>query len=245
MKTVFHDRPGADVSHADWSMRAASLIAGIALLLMTALAVFGNFVVIEALITPGDAARTARDVTGSEMLFRWGVAAFVLVAVLDVVVAGALLTLFEPVHRSLSVMAAWFRIAYAAVLLVAAAQLVIALDLLDDPGQVLRAAAAFTTIWNIGLVFFSFHLLLIGYLAYRSSFMPRVIGILLVIAGVGYLTDGLGLVLVPGYSLDIALFTFAGEVVLIFWLLISGRRRSTRPRAGEHVEPPRERTAQS
>ena len=166
-------------------------------------------------------------------------------AVLDVVVAGALLILFEPVHRSLSAMAAWFRIAYAAVLLAAAAQLVIALDLLDDPVQVLRATEAFTSIWHIGLVFFSFHLLLIGCLAYRSGFMPRVIGILLVIAGLGYLADGLGLVLVPGYSLDIALFTFAGEVVLIFWLLISGRRLSTRPGAGEHAELLRERTAQS
>jgi hypothetical protein len=61
-------------------MRAASLIAGIALLLMTVLAVFADFAAIEALITPGDAARTAGDITGSETLFRWGVAAFVLVA---------------------------------------------------------------------------------------------------------------------------------------------------------------------
>jgi hypothetical protein len=72
-----------------------------------------------------------------------------------------------------------------------------------------------------------------------------VIGILLVIAGLGYLADGLGLVLVPGYSLDIALFNFAGEMVLIFWLLISGRRLTTRPGTGEHVELPRERAAQS
>ncbi|MFB4274542.1 DUF4386 family protein [Nonomuraea sp. MTCD27] len=90
MKTIFHARPGADVSHAGWSMHAASLIAGIALLLMTVLAVFANFAAIEALITPGDAARTARDITGSETLFRQGVAVFVLVAVLDIVVAGAL-----------------------------------------------------------------------------------------------------------------------------------------------------------
>ncbi|MFB4274589.1 DUF4386 domain-containing protein [Nonomuraea sp. MTCD27] len=245
MKTIFHPTSAPGVSHTGWSMRTASLIAGIALLLMTVLAVFANFVAIDALITPGDAAQTARDITGSETLFRWGVAAFVLVAVLDVVVAGALLTLFEPVHRSLSAMAAWFRIAYAAVLLAAAAQLVIALDLLDDPAQVLRATEAFTTIWHIGLVFFSVHLLLIGHLAYRSGFMPRVIGILLVIAGLGYLSDGLGLVLVPGYSLDIALFTFAGEVVLIFWLFISGRRLTTRPEVGEHAELPLERTAQS
>jgi hypothetical protein len=75
-----HRCHGAVVNHAGWSMRAASLIAGIALLLMTVLAVFADFAAIEALITPGDAARTAGDITGSETLFRWGVAAFVLVA---------------------------------------------------------------------------------------------------------------------------------------------------------------------
>jgi hypothetical protein len=245
VKTIVHDSPGPNIGHTGWSMRTASLIAGIALLLMTPLAVFANFVAIDALITPGNAAQTAGDITGSEMLFRWGVAAFVLVAVLDVVVAGALRTLFEPVHRSLSEMAAWFRLAYAAVLLMAAAQLVIALDPLNDPEQVLRAAGAFTTIWHVGLLFFSLHLLLIGYLAYRSGFMPRVIGLLLVIAGLGYLADGLGLLLVPGYALDIAVFTFAGEVVLIFWLLISGRRLTARPDPAGRVELPQKRTAQA
>ncbi|RBQ16342.1 DUF4386 domain-containing protein [Spongiactinospora rosea] len=214
-------------------MGRASLVAGIALLLMTLLAGFANFVAIEGLTTPGDAAKTARDIAGSETMFRWGVAAFVLVAVLDVIVAGALLALFEPVDRRLSELAAWFRIAYAAVLLVAAAQLVIALDLLDDPGQVLRAVESFTTIWHLGLLFFACHLLLIGYLGYRSGFMPRVIGILLVLAGLGYLGDGLGLLLVRNYSFNIALFTFVGEVVLIFWLLISGRRLTERPGTGE------------
>lgn len=245
MRTSTYDRSGAAVGNTDWSMRTASLIAGIALLLMAVLAFFGNFVVIQALITPGDAARTAGDITGSEALFRWGIAAFVLVAVLDVVVAGALFTLFEHVHRGLAAMAAWFRAIYAAVLLVAAAQLVIALDPLNDPGQVLRAVGAFTTIWELGLVLFAFHLLLIGYLAYRSGFIPRAIGILLVIAGLGYLADGLGLVLIADYSLDIALFTFAGEVVLIFWLLISGRRPTTGSGTHGHGEPDRERTAQS
>jgi hypothetical protein len=207
------------------SMRRASLTAGLALALMAVIAPFGVFGAIGALVTPGDAARTAQDILGSEGLFRWGIASLILVVILDIVVAAALLQLFEPVHRSVSTMAAWFRVAYAAVYLVAITQLVIALGLLDDPSLALRAVNAYETIWNVGLILFGVHLLLIGYLAYRSGFMPRIFGILLVVAGLGYLADGFVLVLVPGTSISIGTFTFIGEVALIFWLLIIGRRK--------------------
>ncbi|YCK40207.1 DUF4386 domain-containing protein [Actinomadura sp. ATCC 39365] len=100
MKTTRYDRSGSDVGHAARSPRTAGLIAGLALVLMTVLAVFGNFIVVDALITPDDAGRTAGDLSGSELLFRWGIVALVLVAVLNVIVAGALLTLFEPAHRA-------------------------------------------------------------------------------------------------------------------------------------------------
>lgn len=212
------------MNQATRSLRTASLIAGLALLLMAVLSPFGKFVAVDALVTPGDAAKTAKDILDSEALFRWGIASLVVSAVLDIIVAGALLTLFEPVNRSVSTMAAWFRVAYAAVFLVAISQLVVALGLLGDADRALRAIDAFTTIWNAGLVLFAVHLLLIGYLAYRSGFMPRVFGILLVGTGLGYLADGFGAVLVPDYSVSIAQFTFVGEVALIFWLLIKGRR---------------------
>lgn len=68
----------------------ASTTAGIGLLLMAALAGFGNFVAVEGLVTPGDAARTATDITASEGLFRFGIATLFAVVALDVVVAWAL-----------------------------------------------------------------------------------------------------------------------------------------------------------
>ena len=49
--------------------------------------------------------------------------------------------------------------------------------------------------------------------------MPKWLGALLVLAGLGYLIDSIGKLFVPGYSLTLAAFTFVGEVVLIFWLL--------------------------
>jgi hypothetical protein len=217
------------MNHDTRSMRRASLTAGIALALIVALALFGTFLAVEGLVTPGDAGRTAQDILGSEGMFRLGIASLILVAILDVIVAVALFTVFEPVNREVSTIAAWFRAAYAAVYLVAISQLVVALGLLGDPDEALRAVDAFDTIWHVGLNFFGVHLLLIGVLAYRSDFMPRIFGILLVIAGLGYLADGFGAVLIPGYALDIGRFTFVGEAALMFWLLISGSRNDFGP----------------
>ena len=228
------------MNHDSRSLRTASLIAGLALALMAVLAVFGNFVAIQSLVTPGNAAKTAIDISNSEALFRWGIASLIVIAVLDIIVAGALLRLFEPVNRSVSITAAWFRVAYAAVYLVAVIQLVMALGLLGDPNQALRAIDAYDTIWLVGLILFGVHLLLIGYLAYRSGFMARVFGVLLVVAGLGYIADGFVAVLVPSPSISIGQFTFIGEAALIFWLLIKGTRKDfTEGEAdqGHHFDP--------
>ena len=212
------------MNHDTRSLRRASLTAGIALALIIVFAIFGEFGAVQRLVTPGDAGRTAQDILGSEGLFRFGIASLFLVVILDIIVAAALLILFEPVNRSLSTMAAWFRVAYAAVYLVAISQLVVALGLLGDPDQALRVVNAYDTIWHVGLNLFGVHLLLIGLLAYRSGFMHKVFGILLVIAGLGYLADGFAAVLIPDYSMNISGFTFVGEATLMLWLLIKGSR---------------------
>ncbi len=221
------------MNHDTRSLRRASLTAGLALALIIVLATFGAFGAVGALVTPGDAAKTAQDILGSEGLFRWGIASLILVVILDIIVAAALLTVFAPVNHSVSTMAAWFRAAYAAVYLVAISQLVLALGLLGNPDQALRAVDAYDTIWHVGLNLFGVHLLLIGLLAYRSDFMPKIFGILLVIAGLGYLADGFGAVLIPGYALDISRFTFVGEAALMFWLLIKGSRKGFSPREAD------------
>ena len=207
---------------------------------MAVLAGFAVFGAIAAQITPGDATRTAQDIAASQGVFRLGIAGLIVVVILDVIVATALYILFAPVNRMVAIMAAGFRIAYAAVYLVAIAQLVIAVDLLGNPAQALLAVNAYDTIWHVGLILFGVHLLLVGALAYRSGYVPKIFGILLVIAGAGYLVDGFGAVLVQDYAISIGAFTFVGEVALIFWLLISGtpEQPSTAPTPTRHRRRP-------
>ena len=152
---------------------------------MSALAGFGYQVAVKGLVTQGNAAKTATDVMAHQGLFRFGVLSLILVVVIDVVVAWALYRVFNQRANALSMLAAWLRIVYAGIFAVAITQLVEALRLLDnahhfDHSRMAQANAeglarinTFGDIWDAGLVLFGFHLLLIAYLAYRSSFVPN------------------------------------------------------------------------
>jgi len=221
---------------AERPIRTASLTAGIGLLLMSVLAGFGKFVAIDGLVTPGDAARTAIDITESAGLFRLGIAALFVVIALDVVVAWGLYRVFRPVNRNLSMVAAAFRLVYSGVFLVAIGQLFEPLRLLAGDAylavftadqlntQALLGITAFTDLWMVSLGLFGVHLLILGYLAYRSGYVPRFLGVLLVIAGFGYVIDSFGVMLSPGVWADVSTYTFIGEFLLALWLVIQGRR---------------------
>jgi hypothetical protein len=230
--TASEHRPESDASR---SMRTPALVAGLGILLMAFLAGFGNFVAVEGLVTPGDAARTADDILAAETTFRLGVLSLYLVVVLDVVVAWALMRVLSPVSQSLSRLAAWFRLAYAGVFLVAISQLAGVPDLVKTQGsafsaeqleaQALQKIDTFNDIWFASLVLFAVHLVLVGYLAHRSGYVPKILGVLVVVAGLGYAFDSVGTVLSESPPL-ISTVTFLGEFLLCLWLLIKGRRLS-------------------
>ena len=230
--------PGAGASQR---VRKAGLNAGIGLLLMAALAGLGYNVAVHGLITPGNAARTARDITSHEGLFGLGIASLFLVAALDVLVAWALYRVFSPVSQRLSAFAAWLRVVYAGVFAVAVAQLAAALRLLGSgisgtgPGAGRRHAAAladvsrFTDIWHAGLILFGLYLLVIAWLACRSGFMPKLLGGLVAIAGLGYIYDSTGVLLAHGSWTEVSAVTFIGEFLLALWLVTRARRITISP----------------
>ena len=217
------------------TMRSAHLVTGGGLLLMAALAGSGN-VIVQGMVTPSDPARTAADIAGSAGLFRLAVATLLLAVALDVLVAWGLYRVFSAVSGDIARLAAWFRVAYAAVFAVAVSQLAGVPDLLTGGGyaevfsapelqrQVMVSVDAFTNIWSAGLLLFGVHLLLVGYLALRSTYVPRVIGVLLVVAGIGYAFDTLVTVFSDGSPFAVSSVTFLGEFLFGVWLLVRGWR---------------------
>ncbi|MGE5375138.1 MAG: DUF4386 domain-containing protein [Bacteroidota bacterium] len=153
------------------------------------------------------------------------------VAILDVVVAWALYILFAPVNKTLSAIAAWMRVIYALIFMFAISKLFLALQAITaDATQAMSYLKAFQSIWDMALILFGFHLLVLGYLAFVSGYVPKWLGVFLLLASAGYIVDGFGKTLSPGYSLNLAQFTFIGEVLLIFWLLWRGFKGSDQTR---------------
>jgi hypothetical protein len=209
----------------DTRPRTAAIVAGISLLVMAFIAALSNFGVINSLTVPGDAGATARNLVNSAALFRLGAVGLIVVSILDVVVAWALYVVLRPVNPSLSLLGAWLRLAYAAILAAAVTSLFSALRAASvEPAQTLFLIKTFDQGWHIGLMVFGFHLGVVGVLVWRPGFFSRLVSALLVVAAVGYLVDSLGTLLSPTYSLGLSTFTFVGEVVFIFWLLIHGRK---------------------
>lgn len=213
---------GTDAS----AVRKASITAGAGLLLMAVLSGIGYLVAIKGLTVPGNAARTAEKIAAHSELFRFGIVSLFFVAALDVVVAWALYRVFAPVSGAISKFAAGLRIAYAGIFVIAIGRLVGVLGLLgtkQQPSAVLGRITSFTNIWDAGLVLFGLHLLVVAYLAYRSGYVPKVLGVLLAIAGLGYVFDSLSAALTHGSSTPVSSFTFVGEFLLALWLVTVGR----------------------
>jgi len=197
---------------------------------MAVIAPFAVFGVLGTLVVSGDATETFNNIEASQGLFRSGIAGFLVVIILDILVAWALYVLLAPVNRSLAILTAWLRVAFAAVFagalirLLDAAQLVAGATQSTLPPEqlseeVMSAVASFEDGWTgIALAIFGVHLLGLGYLLFRSVDFPGFLGVLVVIAGVGYLFDSFGTILVPDYALTVSTGTFVGEALLIFWL---------------------------
>lgn len=232
-------RPKIDAHTRPFSPRRAARIAGVSYLVMFVLAMVANFAVNQGVFEPGDATATVANITDSIGMFRLGAVGFLVIAVLDVVIAWALHVVFRQVNRDVSLAAAWFRLAYSAMLGVAVAPLFQVIQLvtggLDVPTdqvatQTMTAMAHFQTTWLLGLALFGAHLVLVGRLAVRSGLVSRILGNILVLAGIAYVADTIARMVLPDYQAAagvflavVALPSMIGEGWLGLWLLLSRR----------------------
>jgi hypothetical protein len=218
------------------SLRTAALVAGLGLLLMAIAAPYAELFVYPKLVVRGNATETVKNIIENKSLFISAIFGYLVTFICDVLVAWALYVLLEPVNAHLSLLTAWLRLVYTIIALVALLNLVNVLQLLNtsdyltgfQPGQlhaqVMLSLNAFRHDWYFGLLFFGLHLGLLGYLVFMSNYIPRIIGILLIVTGLGYLISTLQPYLFPKLNPDVASFTFYGELIFMLWLLIKGSR---------------------
>ncbi len=207
-------------------------LAGLAYLANIALGLFGEVVVRGTLVVAGDGLATATRIAENAGLWRLGLGGDLLMQLLDIPLIVVFYLLLRPVSRPLALMATAFNIVQTAVLAVNKLSMLAPLLLISAPAtpelgsQLLFWVRLHAHGFGIGLIFFGVACLLRGWLIARSGVLPRLLGVLLIAAGAGYLVNSFALLLAP--ALADRLFpwvlipSFVGELALSLWLLARG-----------------------
>ena len=199
---------------------------------------FAIGIVPAMLVVTGDPAGTARNIQSNEMLYRSSLVAHMVIDVTSVLLAVIFYDLFRVVSRRLALLVVFFTLVATAVEVAGLLNQFVPLLLLGSgpyasalPGSEAQVLAAMSFDlseigYSINSVFFAFYGLCIGYLIFRSTFLPRVIGVLMALGALSYLTYGTAHLLVPAFASRlvpwIQLPSLLGEGSLTLWLLLVG-----------------------
>jgi hypothetical protein len=211
---------------------------GVLYLIIIVIGALGEAVVRGGLIVSGDPAATAEKIRSAEFLWRVGTAGELVLLVCAAALTLIFYVLLRPVSRDLALLALSFNLVSIAVEADSALHLVATLFPLGNPNYLkildpnqLHAMAYFSIRshengFGVALIFFGCVCLVDGYLIFKSGYLPRVIGVLMQIAGLCYLTNSFALILSPSLAHRllpaILLPAFVGEASLCLWLLVKG-----------------------
>ena len=227
----------------DNSQRTAAKVAGIAGLLAFALVVFGNYVLLEPLIVPRNAADTARNILAHQTQFRFALVCFITYGIGGIVMLTALYVIFAPVNRGLALAGALFRLVFVMLWLVAPLNSLGALRLLGDSNylQVLepvrlqalaraQIAASFDD-YYVGLPFFGLAATVCAWLWLKSNYIPRGLAIFGVVGSAWCVFCAFAYLIFPNFNKIVNDYIFDSpmalfELVVSFWLLFKGLRPS-------------------
>ncbi len=218
--------------------RSYARAGGIAYLVIIAAGFFTEMVIRNAIIVPGDAAATAKNLLASPLLWRIGIAADLLMHVCDMIVLLVMYTLLKPVNKNLALLMVFFNMIQTAVLVANNMNMMTPM-FLSGSADYLHAftpdqlqALAYTFIrahgygFGSGLIFFGCACLISGYLIFRSGYFPKIIGVMIQLAGICYLINSFALIIAPEFAHllfpAILLPAFAAETSLCLWLIIKG-----------------------
>jgi Domain of unknown function (DUF4386) len=213
-------------------------IGGVTYLIIIVAGAFGEMFIRNTIIVSGDAAATASNIAASPLLWRIGIAGDLVMHLCDAVLTMVYYILLRPVNKNLALLSVLFGLIQTAVLVANKLNLLMPLFLLGnenyltsfDPHQL--QALAYLSVkahgygFGIGLIFFGVECLIDGYLIFKSGYLPGILGILIQIAGLCYLTNSFAMILAPAFAnliFPIILVpAFIGELSICLWLLVKG-----------------------
>jgi hypothetical protein len=217
------------------SIQTYARVAGVLFLVTMVAGFFGEAYAPSRVIVSGDAAATAKNIVAFNSLFRAGFASYLVEAVCDITLSLVMYELLRPVRKDLALLAAFFGLVSTAVFAVAelfyfgASLIVGGAGYLKSfsPDQLNSLGLLSLKMYGLGgglfMVFYGLATLLRGYLIYRSGYLPKPLGALLALAGIGFIVSNFVLVLAPAYASDFfGLPMFLAALSMTVWLLVKG-----------------------
>jgi hypothetical protein len=216
------------------SIKTTARIAGFLYLIQIPLGVFGILYVPKVLLVTGNMDATASNILANEFLFSLSIVSAILVALVTIATALYIYKVLRPVNENYARWILLFALIAAPISMVNELNNIAVLLLLKNheyatiftPGQLHNLVSVFLDLHKYGHkiagIFFGLWLLPMGYLIIKSTYIPKVIGIFLIITCLGYLIDFTTFFLYPGFGIIISEYTWLGEVLMVLWLLIRG-----------------------
>jgi hypothetical protein len=221
----------------EMSPQLRARIAGFLYLIVIVGGLFAEIFVRGRLVVAGNPVATAQNIMSHQTLYRWGFAVEVFYLACNVPLAVLFYSLFKVVNRNVALLDAIFGLVstaiegvslvahYAPVVLLGGASYLTAFTTAQLQAAAYLSLQLFEGGFAICLVFFGFDCFAMAYLIVKSTFFPRIIGVLLAIEGVGYLVNSFALFLAPALQARIFPYftvTAIAEVALCLWLLVMG-----------------------
>jgi hypothetical protein len=197
----------------------AARLAGASLIIMFILAIISQFLIFTNIIVVGDTSATISNMKASGSIFWIGVLAWILIYALDVVVSIGLYVLFKSTNNNQAKLSAALRLIYTGIVFVGLIALILYYPSVYDLSQL------------IAYIFFIGHLFLLGYLVYKSDYIPKWLGFLLMIGSISYVILTYGEYFIPQaiyeplFIVSMIPATF-GELSLAIWLVLRANKIS-------------------
>jgi hypothetical protein len=208
------------------SVQNTAKIAGWLYLCLIPLGILGIIYVPATLFVAGDVASTIANILEHELLFRVGIVSAFLVQLVSIFVVLYLYKLLKPVNQTHALLMVLFLLLAVPITLVNELFHVAVLVLLNSAEPSHQLVSLFLELHQHGIfvsqVFWGLWLFPMGYLVFKSGFLPKILGILLMIGCMGYLVDSVTHFILPDFGFTFSEFTFVGELLLPLWLVVKG-----------------------
>ncbi len=215
------------------NIKTIARLTGLGYLIIFITGFFGNFYVLENMVVAGDGISTFENITNNFETYNYGILSFIIMVLVDLLLSWPLYLIFKETNNKIALISSILRVINACIFFVAIKSL-IEISLVNSTQDLnsmfsMQPFVTFNLVWNYGLIVFGIHLILLSKLLYKSDLFPKLLGLLILLSGIGYIVDSIAQISINNYSqykdyLEsfVIVSGVLGEFSLTAWLLLKG-----------------------